>query len=71
MRANFGDDVPLPTPFLGEPWLSAQMAVSLGANTVNHVAEIAAGVGGLMLRDIGPDGVRALVDPRLCETVVQ
>lgn len=71
LRASFGYDVPLPTPFLGEAWLSAQLSNRFGSNTVDHASEIAAGVGGLMVDDIGPDDVRALVDPRLCETVMQ
>lgn len=71
LRASFGYDPPLPTPFLGEAWLSAQLSSRFGSNTVDQASEIAAGVGGLMLGDVGPVGVRALVDPRLCETVVQ
>ena len=71
LRATFGYDPPLPTPFLGEAWLSAQLSSPFGANTVTHVNEIAAGLGGLMLTDIGPAGVQAQVDPRLLAAVEQ
>lgn len=70
LRTSFGYDVPLPTPFLGEAWLAAQLSLRFGSNTLDQASEIAAGIGGLMLDDVGPAGVRALVDPRLCETVV-
>lgn len=71
LRATFGYDPPLPTPFLGEAWLSAQLSSPFGSNTVAYASEIAEGIGGLMLSDIGAAGVRTLVDPRLRDAVAR
>ena len=71
LRSSFGYDPPLPTPFLGEAWLSEQLSNRMGSNTVDTAREIAAGVGGLMLADLGSAGVRSRVDPRLSEAVLQ
>ena len=71
LQSSFGYHLPLPTPFLGEDWLSEQLSLRLGSNTVAKAREIAAGVAGLMIADLESAGVRALVDPRLCETVLQ
>jgi class 3 adenylate cyclase len=69
LRATFGYDPPLPTAFLGEAWLSALLSSPLGSNTVVQASEIAAGIGGLMLTDIGPVSMRAQLDPRLRDAV--
>jgi class 3 adenylate cyclase len=51
--------------------LSAQLSSPFGSNTVDQAGEIAAGIGGLMLSDLGAAAVRTLVDPRLRDAVMR
>ena len=70
-RASFGWDPPLPTPWMGTAWVDEFLASPVGTNTMELLLQALRGIGGMMLADLSPAGVRAQVDPRVHDTLDQ